>query len=195
MLISNIVDIETHWVLILCASLAVLTLLVPLITPWIKITIVLSSLRTGLGLQFTGATLIEGTLALLVSLYVMSPVFEECTASFSAVLTKEYVKELRQRGPMVADRSKIALGIQPILIFLAKNTDENELTHTNKVIGQVYGSDIPKTVLAYVLTQLKEGFLISIKILLPFLIFSAIYMFIHMNVFTKTLKSYHQGTL
>jgi len=146
-----------------------------MVTSFTKIVIVLSLLRNALGLQQTPPNIILNGLALVLSLYVMAPVFAEMK---SAVEEKENVA--LNENVEIGDLMKMVSAAEgPLREFLRAHSSATErqffLQSAKKTIPEE--SDIPLEkdsflviIPAFVVSELASAFLIGFLIYLPFLI-------------------------
>jgi len=146
-----------------------------MVTSFTKIVIVLSLLRNALGLQQTPPNIILNGLALVLSLYVMAPVFAEMK---SAVEDKQDVAF--DESIEIGDLTKMASAAEkPLRDFLRTHSSPTErqffLQSAKTTIPEE--SDIPLEkdsflviVPAFVVSELASAFLIGFLIYLPFLI-------------------------
>ena len=134
-----------------------------LMTSFARILIVFSLLRQALGLQTTPPNIMLIGLALILTLFIMNPVF-------SVIYRDAYV-------PLAAGRIEfeqaLAIGAEPLKQFMLNQTRQDDLNMFAKMAGLTLTSrnDTPLTVLipAFAVSEIKTGFLVGFLIYLPFL--------------------------
>lgn len=148
--------------------LTVLTLLpavLLMMTSFTRFIIVFSLLRQALGLQQTPPNQVIIGLSLFMTLFVMSPVFNQ---SYTTALEPYLQNKLSQN-------EAFSNGIKPFREFMLKQTKEKELalfvelSKMEKPKGQ---NDIPVTVIipAFITSELKTAFQIGVLLFIPFLV-------------------------
>lgn len=134
-------------------------------TSFVRIAIVLSMVRTALGLQQTPPNQVIVSLALFLTFFVMSPTLEE-----------SYYKGLK---PMLeetlTEEEALPLIIDPLKKFMVANTGSKDLDlfiSMAKVEAPKQLNELPLKVVvpAFMISELKRGFEIGFLIFLPFLI-------------------------
>ncbi|SFC33195.1 flagellar biosynthetic protein FliP [Nocardioides terrae] len=134
-------------------------------TSFTKILVVLGLTRNALGLQQSPPNQVLAGLALFLSLFIMAPVL-------SAVNDAGIQPYLN--GTATTSQAWDA-GIKPLQSFMLDNTDDDEL----KLLTSVAKRDLPKNrddvalstlVPAFVLSELKDAFIIGFIIFIPFLV-------------------------
>lgn len=151
----------------LVALLTVLSLapsILVMVTSFTKIVIVLSILRTALGLQQSPPNSVLTSLALFLTFFIMSPVFEKSYNDGIKPLIEERMDEIKA-FPKIAE---------PFRLFMLDNVREKDLQLFLEIakIEPSQKDAIPLTVItpAYMLSELKRAFEIGFLIFLPFLI-------------------------
>lgn len=134
-------------------------------TAFTKIFVVLGLTRNALGLQQTPPNQVLAGLALFLSLFVMGPVLSD----INEVALQPYMN-----GDMTASQA-IEVGMAPLKDFMLDNTDDDELV----LLTNVADRDLPDNreevsmttlIPAFVLTELKQAFIIGFIIFIPFLV-------------------------
>ena len=134
-------------------------------TAFTKIFVVLGLTRNALGLQSTPPNQVLAGLALFLSLFVMGPVLSE--------INEEALQPYLD-GDMTASQAFDA-GSAPLKDFMLDNTDDDELV----LLTNVADRDLPDNreevsmttlIPAFVLTELKQAFIIGFIIFIPFLV-------------------------
>ncbi|KWV92072.1 type III secretion system export apparatus subunit SctR [Erythrobacter sp. YT30] len=165
--------------------IALAPFLAVMVTSFTKIVVVLSIVRTALGLQQTPPNVVLNGLALILTIYVMYPTLQDM--SLAAGLTGEEVATMPGDEPpdvgqiqdtqeiiATADRVK-----EPLREFLVANTTQEDrafLLATQKQISgperaeELSDTDFVIVIPAFAVRELKLAFQIGFLIFLPFLI-------------------------
>jgi len=134
-------------------------------TSFTKILVVLGLTRNALGLQQSPPNQVLAGLALFLSLFIMAPVL----SAVNDAGIQPYLD-----GTATTSQAWGA-GIKPLQEFMLDNTDDDEL----KLLTSVAKRDLPKNrddvalstlVPAFVLSELKDAFIIGFIIFIPFLV-------------------------
>jgi flagellar biosynthesis protein FliP len=134
-------------------------------TSFTKILIVLGLTRNALGLQQTPPNQVLAGLALFLSLFVMAPVL----GAVNDAGVQPYLDGTKSAGAAYDD------GVEPLRDFMLDNTDDDELL----LLTNVADRELPKNreevsmatlVPAFILTELKQAFIIGFIIFVPFLV-------------------------
>lgn len=149
---------------LLLSMLSVLPLLLISLTSFTRVIVVLSLVRSALGLQQTPPNSVLLTLALFLTLFTMAPVLQVAkTTAIDPYLQKQIPAEV------AVDR-----GFQPLKMFMIRQTRQGDLL----AVVKMSGSRIPKTIAdvtavelvpAFMLSELRTAFQIGFVIFLPFL--------------------------
>ncbi|MGH3497806.1 MAG: flagellar type III secretion system pore protein FliP [Nocardioidaceae bacterium] len=134
-------------------------------TSFTKILVVLGLTRNALGLQQTPPNQVLAGLALFLSLFVMTPVLSQINDAG----IQPYLHGTKTQSQAWND------GLQPLREFMLKNTDDAELSMLTKVAHREAPKtrdDVPTTTLipAFILTELKQAFIIGFVVFIPFLV-------------------------
>lgn len=150
---------------LLLSLLAVIPLLLISLTSFTRIIVVLSLLRSALGLQQTPPNSVLVTLAVFLTLFTMSPVFQNIkSTSVDPYLNKQ-----------ITANAAVSRGFQPLKMFMIRQTRQGDLL----AVVRMAGSKVPKTVAdvtalelvpAFMLSELRTAFQIGFVIFLPFLL-------------------------
>jgi flagellar biosynthetic protein FliP len=145
-------------------------------TSFTRIAIVFQFLRQALGLPQVPSNQIIVALSLILTGFVMQPVFKQAQAQ---ALTPYFNGELKT-DPEVASGEKseeevlIERGWKPLQTFLLAHAREQDLALFLDLaqVNQVQGEDIPWYVLvpAFMLSELRTAFMMGFLLFLPFLI-------------------------
>ena len=146
-------------------SLSVQTMLLLTMTSFTRIVIVLGLLRTAIGAQSSPPNQILVGLALFLTFFVMSPVFDKAYNDAYKPFSDNKIS-----AEQALDR-----GIQPFKQFMLKQTREGDLALFAKLAQtpQMQGpEEVPLRILvpAFVISELKTAFQIGFTIFIPFLI-------------------------
>lgn len=161
---------------VMLALLALLPFVLVMVTSFVKIAVVLSLLRTAIGVQQVPPNQVITGLAIILSVYVMAPVGSEIYAE-----VRPFVEAAEQgKTYTIADYEELGVkALQPLKTFLVKHTDEEERGLLYELAfelrtpeQQAELSDLDALVLvpAFILTELKEAFIIGFILFVPFLI-------------------------
>jgi len=134
-------------------------------TSFIRIVIVLSLLRQALGVTTLPPNQVLTSLALILTFFIMSPVFTKINDQ----ALQPYMKN------QITQQAALDRGIQPVRDFMFKQTSDKELAlfvRMAKLEKPKNTDDIPTYVLipAFILSELKTAFTIGFVIYLPFLV-------------------------
>ncbi|MDW2981761.1 flagellar type III secretion system pore protein FliP [Rhodanobacter sp. KK11] len=150
---------------LLLTLLSIVPLLLISLTSFTRIVVVLSLLRSALGLQQTPPNSVLVTLALFLTLFTMSPVLQTAkTSALDPYLRKEIA------APVALEK-----GFQPLKVFMVRQTRKEDLL---AVVGMA-GHPAPRSiddisalelVPAFMLSELRTAFQIGFVIFLPFLL-------------------------
>lgn len=135
-----------------------------MVTSFVRISIVLSIVRTALGLQQTPPNQVIVSLALFLTFFIMSPTMEEA-----------YEKGLK---PMLEERiteeEALPIIISPFKKFMVANTRVKDLNLFMSIakVDSKDSAELPLRVVipSFMISELKRGFEIGFLIFLPFLI-------------------------
>ncbi|MDT0200787.1 flagellar type III secretion system pore protein FliP [Nocardioides sp. AE5] len=134
-------------------------------TSFTKILVVLGLTRNALGLQQTPPNQVLTGLALFLSLFIMGPVLGQMNDAG----VQPYMNGEKSLSAAYDD------GIEPLREFMLANAGDDEiqlLTTVAKREQPATRADVPMTTLipAFVLSELKEAFIIGFIIFIPFLV-------------------------
>ncbi len=151
--------------LILITSLSFLPAVLLMMSSFTRIIIVLSLLRSAIGIPSSPPNQVLVGLALFLTFFVMSPVLEK-------IYNDAYVPYNEKKISM---EQALTAGIAPLRTFMMRQTRETDLALFMKISGTeaVQGpEDVPLKVLvpSYVISELKTAFQIGFVVFIPFLI-------------------------
>lgn len=164
-------------VLLFMTVLSVLPALLMTMTSFTRIVIVLAILRQGLGTQQTPSNSILVGIALILTAFVMHPVFVEVRAE----AVQPYLDET-----ITADEA-LDKGALPVREFMLDNTLETDLSLFAGLAGSkdfASRDDVPLTLLmpAFLTSELKTAFFTGFVLLIPFLIIDLVVASVLMSV-------------
>ena len=134
-------------------------------TSFTKVLVVLSLTRNALGLQQVPPNQVLAGLALFLSLFIMSPVLHH----MNDVGLQPYLHGTKSQTVALHD------GIEPLKTFMLKQTGDKEIALLTNVAHRPAPdkpSDVSMSTLvpAFILSELKEAFVIGFMIFIPFLV-------------------------
>jgi type III secretion protein R len=162
------------------AALALLPFVIVMITSFVKISVVLSIVRSALGTQQMPPTQIITGLAMILTVYIMAPVGIEIYKTSTALIERE-----NPGGSLLSTETVDLIfeaaseGKEPIRAFLLKHShlkDRAMFFTMAKRLRQpedrqnVGPEDFTVVVPAFVISELKESFQIGFIIFVPFLV-------------------------
>lgn len=149
--------------LILVASLVPLFILGA--TSFAKIHVVIGVIKSGVGIQHAPHTLVEILLALSLSLVVMRSTLTEVVA-----MAQQH-KLLENSSSLTAALPALAASAEPFRQFLAKHSGKKELklVYDPEPVPEKEMQSWGPLLSAFMLTELKEAFLLAGVLLIPFL--------------------------
>jgi flagellar biosynthetic protein FliP len=136
-----------------------------LCTSFTKILVVLGLTRNALGLQQTPPNQVLAGLALFLSLFIMSPVLSQMNDEG----VQPYLNGDKSQSQAWND------GIEPLRAFMVDQTGDQELQMLTNIADREQpdnADDVPMSTLvpSYVLSELKQAFIIGFVIFIPFLV-------------------------
>jgi type III secretory pathway component EscR len=179
--------------LILAVSLiSLVPVVIGMITSFLKVNVVLGMLKSALGIQHAPGVIAEFALSIVITLHVMNPVFHEVVRS---VEQENFQSWQNLKPSQIMNRASVMFS--PWKSFLLKHSGSKELLMLERLDALRVPKDVPITqeapspegaefvtevnsrslrdlVGAFVLTELREAFLMSFLLLLPFLIIDLI---------------------
>jgi len=152
-------------VLFILTVLALAPSILILMTSFARIVIVLSFVRQAIGAQGMPPNQIIIGLALFLTFFIMSPVFQDINQG----ALQPYLNE------QISQREALNKALAPLRRFMFKQTREKDLAlfvRTAKLDRPKVYDDIPTTVLipAFIISELKTAFQIGFLVYIPFLI-------------------------
>lgn len=155
----------------LMAALALVPFAIVMLTSFSKIVVVLSMVRSALGTQQAPPTMVLTGLAAVLSAHVMAPTMERMWTA-----GRQVESEVGMGREMASRAGDI---IAPLRDFLVKHGSAEERARFVETAKELRGADEAEAVSeddlaivipAFVITELKEAFIIAFLIFLPFLV-------------------------
>jgi len=155
-------EITPESLIVIALGLALAPVILGVMTCYLKVTIVLSSLKSAFGVQsFPGAFVIFA-LSVSISAIVMKPIFDKIASNF--LTSPPNLKDFSQ-----VEISKIVTNLEPLKNFLIKNSNEEKLSFFKDKFGDDSG-DWQVALGAFLITELEEAFYLALILYLPFLV-------------------------
>ncbi|PID42776.1 MAG: EscR/YscR/HrcR family type III secretion system export apparatus protein [Gammaproteobacteria bacterium] len=160
-------------------SLALAPFVAVMVTSYTKIVVVLSLLRNALGLQQVPPNVVLNGLAIILSVYVMYPVFNEAYDGIEKQVA-QFTEEQSDTSRLFAIAEQ---GKKPLQQFLFRHSEQSERQFFLKSIEKLMGDkgensfsekDFVVVVPAFVVSELTDAFQIGFVIFLPFLVIDLI---------------------
>lgn len=150
--------------LILMTLLAFLPMVIMTMTPFLRITIVLTIMRQALGLNTTPNSKVIVCISMALSLFIMNPVIKEIGTTAYDPFSK---------GEITLDIA-MERGIKPIKSFMLNHTMPSYLETFLQMSGEEYTTkeEVPLAVLwvAFISSEIQTGLTIGFFIFLPFIV-------------------------
>jgi type III secretory pathway component EscR len=163
--------VSPETLLIVSLGIGLVPILIAIGSCYLKFSIVLSLLRSGFGTQQAPSSSLVMALSMVMSLVVMQPVIEGTTVALKRSQLLEgrppKLNELLTRGEEV---------ILPWRDFLLAHSGERELQTFQRLAASENGGErkvelgLTTIVAAFVLSEIKKGFLIAFILLIPFFV-------------------------
>ena len=175
--------LHPYWLIIASAILAIIPVAIGICTSFVKMHIVLSFFRSGLGAQQVPSGLVIFALSAALSVVVMTPVFESIKER-----ADDFPWKTLEHNPSEISEAEINTLLDPWYQFLLEHSGERELLAFSKQdfenTGEESVSDlvvekqerVPLAALlpAFFITELREAFLMGFIVLIPFLVIDLI---------------------
>lgn len=162
---------------VLLGVMALVPFFLMMVTSFVKIAVVLSILRTAIGVQQAPPNQVITGLAMVLSIYVMAPVG---LASWDAA--EPYIAQMEDGTAPTGYKNYVEMfevSSQPLKAFLIKHADPDERTLLHELAielrpeeqrASVKPDDLLIAIPAFVLTELEEAFTIGFILFVPFLL-------------------------
>lgn len=179
--ISTPVGVSRPLVLLgLLAAMALLPFVVMLATSFVKLVVVMSLLRNALGTQQIPPNTVITGLAIILTIYVMSPVGHQVYDAAGKIINQSTNQPMLSQTSLDLLVKAVDAGKEPIRAFLVKHAAvaERELFYnlsrkleTNPEVRDKIGeNDFLNIVPAFTVSELSGAFKIGFVIFLPFLV-------------------------
>ena len=152
-------------VMLLLGAAALLPAILLSVTSFVRIVVVLSLLRQGLGAAQTPPTQVVVGLALFLSAFTMGPVFDEINQVALIPLSNDEISEFEA----------LTRAVEPVERFMLRQTRESDLAmfyeFTETQLPEA-PEDVPLrfAMPAFVLSELTTAFQMGVIVILPFLV-------------------------
>lgn len=155
----------------LLALMAIVPFAIMMLTSFSKVVVVLSIVRSALGTQQAPPTMVLTGLAAVLSATIMTPTFEKMWNT-----GREAYAEVHEGAELLSEAGRVS---QPLVDFLTRHGSAEERARFVDIARElrppeeaslVSEKDLSVVVPAFVLTELKEAFIIGFLIFLPFLV-------------------------
>ena len=159
--------INPTWLVCVAFGLGVLPILAGLVTSYVKVSIVFGLLRSALGTQQAPGALVVAAISIATSALIMGPVIEESATK----VTAQQLESLIQK-PSLAGFKEVSVALEPWRAFLKKHSGKREHESFMRLSRQRDpGREDSFSVLipAFILSEVKEAFVMGFVLLLPFL--------------------------
>jgi type III secretion protein R len=166
-------------IILLLAFLGLLPFLLMMVTSYVKIVVVFSLVRNALGVQQVPPTTVLNGLAIIFTLFIMTPVgYDTWEILRDSSLQEEDILSSPVKVVEVIGRAS-----PPLMGFLKRNTEANVLSALQnsarrmwppKYHGMIDANGFLMVLPAFVLTELSEAFQIGFLLYLPFIVIDLI---------------------
>lgn len=191
--------------LVFAAAFSLLPFFLLCFTPFIKFSIVFSLVKSSFGVQQFPSSAVTSLLCLILSIYVMKPIIlniqeqagKEITEIQNIVFSKKKSKDdFEQQSAAV--KNLLSKAAVPLTIFLQENSGEKEKdfflrTWNFKNSNSSASENIIVLVPAFMISQLKQGFILGVALYLPMLfvdlLVTNILIALGMNMISPTIIS------
>jgi len=136
-----------------------------MVTSFVRIVVVLSLLRTAIGIQQSPPNSVLVSLALFLTAFIMAPTFEKAYTDGIAPLMAEQIKP----------EEAFTKAVDPVKTFMLKQVREKDLTlffGLAKVAPPAVAQETPLRILipSFLISELRRAFEIGFLLFIPFLI-------------------------
>jgi len=145
------------------------------VTSFLKLVVVISLIRNALGIQQIPPNMVVNSLAMMLSIYVMAPVFQD---TYDALTQKEISYTSREGIIQAFD-----VGVKPIQGFLYKHSDPKDRLFFMRTARVLWPEERAKAlkedsmlvlIPAFTVSELSSAFKIGFLLFLPFLVIDLI---------------------
>lgn len=153
-------------IIIALTLLTVAPALLIMLTSFTRIIIVLSLTRNALGLQAVPPNQVLTGLALFLTLFIMSPVISQVNSQ----AVQPYLHN------QITESQAFKAGEKPLQTWMLKQTRTDDIAIFETGAKPKSAADVPMTTLvpAFIISELKTGFIIGFIIFIPFLVIDLI---------------------
>lgn len=166
--------------LLVLAALSLVPFVVMMATSFVKLAVVLSLIRNALGTQQVPPNLVVTGLALILTVYIMSPVGLRIYDTAGKVINQGSNQPFLSQASVDLLMKAVQEGKEPMREFLLKHahTQEKnlfynlalEMRKSHKVSEEISDTDFLNIIPAFIVSELTEAFQIGFIIFLPFLV-------------------------
>lgn len=168
------------WLLVLSALASLLPMLMTLCSSYLKISILIGLLRSGLSTQQVPSGMVVFGFSFALSLFIMGPVLDDSLREAQKIDPKMF-----SQTPEMAHLQILEPVVQPWRRFLRAHVGERELgllktlreeratlkgEDSDPHPQEAREPDLPLLALAYLATEMRQAFLMGAILLLPFLV-------------------------
>lgn len=168
------------WLIVASFALALAPLFLSAATSYIKVSVVLSLLKSGLGAQGIPGAIVVMSLSLGLSLYIMGPTWDESLRAGEGVRLAEVIS-----NPSLESVARLEPLLAPWKEFMLRHAGKRELEALKYLDLRADGGSLPeeadgatvgwrRVMLAFLLTELRQAFCMGFVLLLPFLVIDLI---------------------
>lgn len=173
-------SIHPYWLIIASSMFALIPVGLALVTSYMKVSIVLGMLRSGLGTPQVPSGSVIMALSFALTAFIMAPVAKES----AEIIASQKLPSFKE-SPSLQSLKSLILILDPWKKFMNSQAGESEkrffremrmsfLKKAGKPLDDEGEGDLPKTLQivlpAFVFSELKEAFAMAFVVLLPFLI-------------------------
>lgn len=166
--------------LVTMAALALAPFMIMMVTSFVKIAVVLSLIRNAIGTQQVPPNMVITGLALILTIYIMTPVGYSVYREAGSVINQGTNQPLVSQASIQLLTKGLKKGKEPVRNFLIKHAHPEErslfynlsmkLVKNKEDRKKITNNDFINLVPAFVVSELAEAFQIGFLIFLPFLI-------------------------
>jgi len=155
--------------LFLLVILAFIPFVVMMLTSFVKYSVVLTILKNAIGLQQIPPNSVITGLSIVLTIFTMQPVANRMYLSAREAFDRKNAQIKFENVPDIIEAFDAAK--PPLIEYLIKHTGQKELQLFTEAGGENIRSDsILAIAPAFVITQLKEAFILGFRLFIPFLI-------------------------
>lgn len=156
-------------IIVMMTVLMLLPSIVIMMTSFVRIIIILSFARNGLGVQQTPPNMVLTGIALFLTLFIMNPVIKD-------VNTEAYQP---YKNGQITQEEALKRAEVPVKEFMLKQTEKSSLNMYIEMSGtdkKIEPKNLPMTVVipSFMTSELKRGFTAGLLLLIPFLLIDII---------------------